>query len=74
MSRRSSRRSPRALDGQWPFEVVYVNDGSTDGTEAELQRLKAQYPWLREPAAQAVLRAVGGGAHRRCAPRARRWS
>jgi len=37
----------QALDGQWPFEVVYVNDGSTDGTEAELRRLMAQYPWLR---------------------------
>jgi dolichol-phosphate mannosyltransferase len=37
----------KALDGQWPFEVVYVNDGSSDGTEAELKRLKTQYPWLR---------------------------
>jgi dolichol-phosphate mannosyltransferase len=37
----------KALDGQWPFEVVYVNDGSIDGTEAELNRLMAQYPWLR---------------------------
>jgi dolichol-phosphate mannosyltransferase len=36
-----------ALDGQWPFEVVYVNDGSSDGTEAELQRLKNLHPWLR---------------------------
>jgi dolichol-phosphate mannosyltransferase len=36
-----------ALDGQWPFEIVYVNDGSTDGTEAELQRLMAFYPYLR---------------------------
>jgi dolichol-phosphate mannosyltransferase len=36
-----------ALAGQWPFEVVYVNDGSTDGTEAELQRLKGLYSWLR---------------------------
>jgi dolichol-phosphate mannosyltransferase len=26
----------QALDGQWPFEVVYVNDGSSDGTEDEL--------------------------------------
>lgn len=36
-----------ALEGQWPFEIVYVNDGSTDGTEAELQRLMALHPWLR---------------------------
>ncbi|HWE78516.1 MAG TPA: glycosyltransferase family 2 protein, partial [Pseudolabrys sp.] len=37
----------RALEGQWPFEVVYVNDGSSDGTEAELKRLMALHPWLR---------------------------
>lgn len=36
-----------ALEGQWPFEIVYVNDGSTDGTEAELQRLMALHSWLR---------------------------
>lgn len=36
-----------ALQGQWPFEVVYVNDGSTDGTEAELARLMALHPLLR---------------------------
>jgi dolichol-phosphate mannosyltransferase len=36
-----------ALDGQWLFEVVYVNDGSTDGTEAELKRLMTLHPWLR---------------------------
>jgi glycosyltransferase involved in cell wall biosynthesis len=35
------------LDGQWRFEVVYVNDGSSDGTDAALKRLMAQYPWLR---------------------------
>ncbi len=36
-----------ALDGQWRFEVVYVDDGSSDATAAELKRLAAQYPWLR---------------------------
>lgn len=41
------REIARALGEQWPFEVVYVNDGSSDGTEAELKRLMAQYPWLR---------------------------
>jgi dolichol-phosphate mannosyltransferase len=37
-----------ALQGRWTFEVVYVNDGSTDGTEAELKRLKTDRPWLRQ--------------------------
>lgn len=36
-----------ALAGR-SFEVIYVNDGSTDGTGAELARLKAQHPWLRQ--------------------------
>jgi dolichol-phosphate mannosyltransferase len=36
-----------ALAGQWPFEVIYVDDGSSDGTAAELDRLKAQHAWLR---------------------------
>lgn len=37
----------RALEGHWRFEVVYVDDGSIDGTEAELKRLMAGHPWLR---------------------------
>jgi glycosyltransferase involved in cell wall biosynthesis len=37
----------KALDGQWPFEIVYVNDGSSDDTESELRRLMVQHPWLR---------------------------
>jgi len=37
----------KALDGQWRFEVIYVDDGSSDGTAAELTRLMAKYPWLR---------------------------
>jgi glycosyltransferase involved in cell wall biosynthesis len=36
-----------ALDGRWRYEVVYVNDGSSDGTEAELRSLKVKHPWLR---------------------------
>ena len=36
-----------AVDGQWPFEVVYVNDGSSDTTDDELRSLMARYPWLR---------------------------
>ncbi|MGB8135203.1 MAG: glycosyltransferase family 2 protein, partial [Pseudolabrys sp.] len=36
-----------AVDGQWPFEVVYVNDGSNDTTDDELRSLMARYPWLR---------------------------
>jgi len=30
------------------FEIVYVNDGSSDTTEAELRGLMAQRPWLRQ--------------------------
>ena len=54
-----------ALEGQWPFEVVYVDDGSSDDTPAELSRLKAQYPVPAPAAARPVLRPVGGGAHGR---------
>ena len=30
------------------FEVIYVNDGSSDATEAELKVLQARHPWLRQ--------------------------
>lgn len=36
-----------ALQGR-AFEIVYVNDGSDDATEAELLGLMAQWPWLRQ--------------------------
>jgi glycosyltransferase involved in cell wall biosynthesis len=36
------------LSGRWSFELIYVNDGSTDGTEAALSALKAERPWLRQ--------------------------
>jgi glycosyltransferase involved in cell wall biosynthesis len=37
-----------ALDGRWTFEVVYVNDGSSDGTDGELAALMRERPWLRQ--------------------------
>ena len=36
-----------ALPGR-SFEVVFVNDGSTDDTEAQLLALMAERPWLRQ--------------------------
>jgi dolichol-phosphate mannosyltransferase len=38
----------RALDNELNYEVIYVNDGSTDDTQAELARLMASRPWLRQ--------------------------
>ncbi len=37
-----------ALEGRWAFEIIYVNDGSSDRTEAELLALMASRPWLRQ--------------------------
>jgi glycosyltransferase involved in cell wall biosynthesis len=37
-----------ALDGHWPFEIVYVNDGSTDTTGDVLTSLRVHHPWLRQ--------------------------
>jgi dolichol-phosphate mannosyltransferase len=36
-----------AVQARWSFEILYVNDGSSDGTEAELLSLMATYPTLR---------------------------
>ncbi len=36
-----------ALGGRRAFELVFVNDGSTDATEAILTQLMAARPWLR---------------------------
>jgi dolichol-phosphate mannosyltransferase len=37
-----------ALNGRWAFEIVYVNDGSTDGTAEELGQLMTTRAWLRQ--------------------------
>jgi dolichol-phosphate mannosyltransferase len=37
-----------ALTERWAFEVIYVDDGSTDATAATLAQLRLQHPWLRQ--------------------------
>jgi dolichol-phosphate mannosyltransferase len=37
-----------ALGSRWSFEIIYVNDGSTDATETELTSLMTTRPWLRQ--------------------------
>ncbi len=36
-----------ALDGRWPYEIIYVNDGSTDLTPAHLAEIMKQRANLR---------------------------
>ncbi len=36
-----------ALTGRHAFELIFVNDGSSDGTAAALARLKAEFPQVR---------------------------
>jgi dolichol-phosphate mannosyltransferase len=36
------------LTGRWSFEVIFVNDGSTDDTALALGRLTAERPWVRQ--------------------------
>jgi len=38
----------QSLAAHVPFEIVYVNDGSSDGTEAELRTLMRQRRYLRQ--------------------------
>jgi dolichol-phosphate mannosyltransferase len=37
-----------ALDGRWPYEIVYVNDGSTDATAERLASIMKSRPNLRQ--------------------------
>jgi dolichol-phosphate mannosyltransferase len=37
-----------AMNGRCSFELVFVNDGSIDGTAAALERLTSERPWLRQ--------------------------
>src|SRR6266481_1417694 len=37
-----------ALDGGWPYEIIYVNDGSTDATAERLAAVMQQRGYLRQ--------------------------
>lgn len=37
-----------AMDGRWSFELIFVNDGSTDDTGAVVDHLMVGRPWVRQ--------------------------
>ena len=37
-----------SLTGRWSFEILFVNDGSTDDTALALGRLMTERPWVRQ--------------------------
>ena len=37
-----------ALDGRWNYEIIYVNDGSTDATAARLKAVMQEHNHLRQ--------------------------
>jgi dolichol-phosphate mannosyltransferase len=37
-----------ALSERWEFEIIFINDGSTDGTQAAIETLKHERPFLRQ--------------------------
>jgi dolichol-phosphate mannosyltransferase len=41
------REIAAALSGNTTFEILYINDGSTDATQARLEALKSEFPMLR---------------------------
>jgi dolichol-phosphate mannosyltransferase len=45
-----------ALDGRWAYEIIYINDGSTDATGEKLAELKKRYTQLRQ-----IRHAASGG-------------
>ena len=54
-----------ALDGRWAYEIIYVNDGSTDGTAERLAAIMKLRPNLRQLRHAVSSGQSGGGAQRR---------